>query len=131
VTDHKTGGRDGSQEPVIDGGRTLQPVLYALAAEKLFAREGTVTEGRLYFCTSTGRFSEQVVALDHRARRAAAQVAAAVGEALDGPFLPAAPSEGQCEQCQYRIVCGPYEEQHCARKPQENLESLSALRGWP
>jgi CRISPR/Cas system-associated exonuclease Cas4 (RecB family) len=131
VTDHKTGGRDGSQEPVIDGGRTLQPVLYALAAEKLFAREGTVTEGRLYFCTSTGRFSEQVVALDHRARRAAAQVAAAVGEALDGPFLPAAPSEGQCEQCQYRIVCGPYEEQRCARKPQENLESLSALRGWP
>jgi ATP-dependent helicase/nuclease subunit B len=131
VTDHKTGRRDGSRDPIIDGGRTLQPVLYALAAEKLFAGEGSVSEGRLYFCTSTGSFFEQVVALDQRARRAAAEVAAAIGEALDGPFLPAAPSEGECERCQYRIVCGPYEEQRCARKPQGNLESLSALRGWP
>ena len=67
-------------------------MLYALAAEKLFAGEGTVvTAGRLYFCTSTGGFSEQVVPLDERARDAAAQVAEAIGDAINRPFLPAAP----------------------------------------
>jgi hypothetical protein len=43
VTDHKSGKFDGNLRQVIDGGKTLQPVLYALAAEKLFAGEGTVT----------------------------------------------------------------------------------------
>ena len=81
VTDHKSGKFDGMLRQVIDGG-TLQPVLYALAAEKLFAGEGKVTEGRLYFCTSTGGFSEQVVRLDERARDAAVQVAEAVGDAI-------------------------------------------------
>jgi CRISPR/Cas system-associated exonuclease Cas4 (RecB family) len=130
VTDHKSGKFDGTLD-VIDGGKTLQPVLYALAAEKLFAGEGTVTEGRLYFCTSTGGFSEQVVPLDQRARDAAVQVAAAVGAAIDRPFLPAAPGERQCERCDYRVVCGPYEEYRSARKPQGNLDSLLTLRAWP
>src|SRR5439155_23133783 len=131
VTDHKSGKFDGMLRQVIDGGKTLQPVLYALAAEKLFAGEGKVTEGRLYFCTSTGGFSEQVVRLDERARGAAVQVAEAVGDAITRPFLPAAPAEGQCERCDYRAVCGPYEEYRSARKPQENLESLSAVRASP
>jgi len=43
----------------------------ARAAEKLFAGEGTVTEGRLYFCTSTGGFAEQTVLLNRPARDAA------------------------------------------------------------
>ena len=47
---------DGNFRQVINGGQTLQPVLYALAAEKLFTGEGLVTEGRLYFCTSRGGF---------------------------------------------------------------------------
>jgi hypothetical protein len=35
--------------------------MYALAAEKLFAGDGRVTEGSLYFYTSTGGFVEQTV----------------------------------------------------------------------
>jgi ATP-dependent helicase/nuclease subunit B len=131
VTDHKTGKFDGASHQVIDGGKTLQPVLYALAVEKLFAGEGKVTEGRLYFCTSTGGFSEQVVALDNRARDAAVKVAEAIGDAIDRPFLPAAPGERECERCDYRVVCGPYEEYRSARKPQENLDPLFTVRGWP
>jgi ATP-dependent helicase/nuclease subunit B len=131
VTDHKTGKFNGKLHQVIDGGKTLQPILYALAAEKLFAGEGKVTEGRLYFCTSTGGFSELVVPLDERARDAAVQLAEAVGDAITRPFLPAAPAEGQCERCDYRVVCGPYEEYRAARKPQGNLESLLAVRAWP
>src|SRR5262249_28562952 len=116
---------------IIDGGEMLQPVLYALAAEKLFAGEGTVTEGRLYFCTSTGGFSEQAVPLDQRARDAAVQVAEAVGDAITRPFLPAAPAGGECDRCDYRAVCGPYEEFRPARKPQGNLDLLNAVRALP
>ena len=39
VTDHKTGKATGEADQLIDGGKSLQPVLYALAAEKLFPRE--------------------------------------------------------------------------------------------
>ena len=69
VTDHKTGKADGKRGQLIDGGKSLQPLLYALAAEKLFAGEAKVTSGRLYFCTSTGGFAEQVVPLDERGAR--------------------------------------------------------------
>jgi ATP-dependent helicase/nuclease subunit B len=130
VTDHKTGKNPGESDLVIDGGRSLQPVLYALAAEKMFAGEGAVSEGRLYFCTTTGQFSEQAVALDARARNAAVVVATAIGEAIEQPFLPAAPGEGQCASCDYRPVCGPYEELRSARKPQDNLQSLHGVRAW-
>jgi ATP-dependent helicase/nuclease subunit B len=131
VTDHKSGKFDGKFRQVINGGETLQPVLYALAAEKLFAGEGTVTEGRLYFCTSTGGFAEQTVSLNERARNAAMQVAQAISDAITRPFLPAAPAEGQCERCDYRVVCGPYEEDRSARKPQGNLDPLNAVRALP
>jgi ATP-dependent helicase/nuclease subunit B len=130
VIDHKTGKCAGANDLVIEGGKSLQPVLYALAAEKLLAGEGEVSEGRLYFCTSAGQFSEQVVALDERARNAAVEVATAIGQAIERPFLPAAPSEGQCEGCDYRAVCGPYEELRSARKPQGDLELLQGLRAW-
>lgn len=131
VTDHKSGKFDGTLKQIIDGGKTLQPVLYALAAEKLFTDDGTVTEGRLYFCTSTGGFVEQTVPLHARARDAAVQVAEAVGDAITRPFLPAAPAEKQCERCDYRVVCGPYEEYRSARKPQGNLDLLNAVRALP
>jgi len=129
VIDHKTGRNAGVSEPVIEGGKSLQPVLYALAAEKLFEDE-KVSEGRLYFCTSIGQFSEQVVALDQRARDAAVDVATVIGRAIERPFLPAAPGEGECGHCDYRTVCGPYEELRSARKPQRDLDMLQTLRAW-
>ena len=114
----------------MHGGQSLQPLLYALAAEKLFAGE-TVTSGRLYFCTSTGGFAEQVVPLNERSRDAACQVAEAVGEFLAQPFLPAAPDRRQCDICDYRVVCGPHEERRTARKSRESLGPLLAVRALP
>ncbi|MER8387073.1 PD-(D/E)XK nuclease family protein [Mesorhizobium sp. M1380] len=131
VTDHKTGKADGKQGQLIDGGKSLQPLLYALATEKLFTSVANVTSGRLYFCTSTGGFAEHVVSLSDRARGAACQVAEAVGEAVSQPFLPAAPDKGECDLCDYRAVCGPHEERRTARKPQGNLELLLAVRALP
>jgi RecB family exonuclease len=131
VTDHKTGKAAAKSARLIDGGKSLQPLLYALAAEKLFVGQAKISSGRLYFCTSAGGFTEQVVLLDDHARAAAVQLAEAVGEAVAHPFLPAAPDKGQCDLCEFRVVCGPYEERRAARKPQRNLEPLLALRAMP
>ena len=131
VTDHKTGKANGSADQIVGGGKSLQPVLYALAAEKLFGQRPGVDGGRLYFCTSTGGFSELFVKLDQEARDVVATAAYNIGQALNQPFLPAAPLKGQCEMCEYRPVCGPYEEQRTRRKPKEALEQLLTLRGLP
>lgn len=129
VTDHKTGKDTGTARQMIDGGKALQPLLYALAAEKLFHGQATVSSGRLYFCTSAGGFSEQVISLDQHARVIADEVAGTIGNAIEKLFLPAAPDKGECERCDFRAICGPYEERRTARKPQRNIEPLLALRG--
>ncbi len=130
VTDHKTGKERFEAGGIVDGGRALQPVLYALAAEKLFPGSA-VDSGRLYYCTAAGGFEERRVPLDAAARAAAADVAKAVGAALDGAFLPAAPDEGACRWCDYRPVCGPYEELRVRRKYAPDLAALRKLRELP
>jgi RecB family exonuclease len=131
ATDHKTGKNISKHGQVIAGGESLQPVLYALAAEKLFAREGEVAAGRLYYCTATGGYAEHEVPLDATARRAADVLSEVVGDALGKPFLPAAPAKDRCRWCDYLVVCGPSEEARVARKPQDRLEPLQRLRTLP
>lgn len=127
VTDHKTGKERVAEGDVIRGGESLQPVLYALAVEKLFP-DAAVEGGRLYYCTAAGGFAVHEVALDARARAAAASVAATIGAALSEPFLPAAPAEGACRWCDYQGVCGPYEELRTGRKDAKRIGPLRALR---
>jgi ATP-dependent helicase/nuclease subunit B len=131
VTDHKTGRAEGKKDEVVRGAKSLQPLLYALAAEKLLADEAEVASGRLYFCTSYGGFTTREVVLNESTRELAAQIAGEIGEALSGPSLPAAPEKDACTYCDYRIVCGPYEEIRSAGKPQGRIESLLALRDLP
>ena len=69
VTDHKTGKVRAQKNFVIAGGKTLQPVLYALAAERILAEP--VRTGRLYYCTATGNYEERIVEIDENARAAA------------------------------------------------------------
>jgi len=128
ATDYKTGKARAVDGTIIGGGETLQPVLYALTLEKLFP-EQRIDSGRLYYCTSIGEFKEVTIPLDDEARDAAALVAKTVGEALDNGFLPAAPAPRGCEWCDYRPVCGPYEELRTSRiKRQDKLTALHALR---
>jgi CRISPR/Cas system-associated exonuclease Cas4 (RecB family) len=127
VTDHKTGRVRFEPGEVVRGGEALQPVLYALAAEKLFPG-ARVESGRLSYCTAAGGFTEREVPLDGAARAAAARVAEVVGGALEAGFLPAAPAPRACEYCDYRGVCGPYEELRTARKPRPELAPLESLR---
>ncbi len=110
ATDHKTGKVRAEKGSVVSGGEVLQPVLYALAVEKLLPGK-TVSGGRLYYCTQTGDYTAVEVPLDTRAREAAATVKAAVDEALTTGMLPAMPGgEYGCKYCDYRPICGPYEE---------------------
>ena len=130
ATDHKTGKARMPSRGVIAGGSGLQPVLYALALEKLNPA-ATVDGGRLYYCTSAGGFEEREIALDGAARHAADDLGRIVGEALEIPFLPAAPARGACEWCDYRVVCGPYEELRTGRKSRKEVERLHYLRSLP
>jgi RecB family exonuclease len=127
ATDHKTGKVSVKVDERVQGGAALQPVLYALALEKRFPQQ-VVESGRLYYCTAAGGFAERIVPLDGRARDAAATLAAAIDEALSTPLLPAAPKDGACRWCDYRVVCGPYEEQRTSKKPLDQLESLNRVR---
>jgi RecB family exonuclease len=129
VTDHKTGRISAPEGVVVGGGKVLQPVLYGLAAERLL--DARVLEGRLYYCTASGEFTDRVVPLDPRSRTAALDVVGIIGQALQDGFLPAAPGRNECAWCDYQAVCGPYEQVRVERKPAERLAALVRLRGMP
>jgi CRISPR/Cas system-associated exonuclease Cas4 (RecB family) len=126
VTDHKTGKLRAKEGFVVGGGEHLQPVLYALACERLLGRP--VREGRLYYCTSDGGYAERSVPIDDAAASAAEAVAQTIGQAIDDGFLPAAPAPNACRFCDYTIVCGTLEEQRTQRKPSDRLDPLLRLR---
>jgi CRISPR/Cas system-associated exonuclease Cas4 (RecB family) len=128
VTDHKTGKARIAEGELISGGKSLQPVLYALAMEKVEPAR-RVDSGRLYYCTSAGGFQEREVRLDDAARSSAEELAQVIGGALDEAFLPAMPDSGACRFCDYNVVCGPYEELRTGRKPIQRIEPLQRLRG--
>ena len=125
ITDHKTGSRTNIKpNAVVNHGQTLQPILYALAAEKLFP-DTMVEGGRLYFCTSNAGYKDHFVGLKDESRESATHVVATVGEALNAGFLPAAPEDGACRLCNFLTVCGPNEVRRVKRKP---TRSTSAAR---
>jgi RecB family exonuclease len=130
ASDYKTGKAHAKPGTVVKGGTVLQPVLYALALEKVLPGE-RVEGGSLYYCTSKGDFTSVPVPLDDQARAAATELATTLGDALDAGFLPAAPDQGACKYCDYQRVCGPYEEQRVTRKPKRELVPLSLLRRLP
>jgi ATP-dependent helicase/nuclease subunit B len=129
VTDHKTGKAWAKDGVVVGGGTVLQPLLYALAAERILGKP--VTAGRLYYCTATGEYAERVVPLDQLGREAVSKVVEVIDAALRQGLLPAMPQAGACSFCDYRRVCGPYEETRTQRKPLQRFEALRNLRSMP
>ncbi len=131
ATDHKTGKASKGRNLIVDGGRTLQPVLYALALEKLFP-EASVAGGSLFFCTSRGGFERRDVVLDDGARRSIATVTQTLRSLLQSSFLAAHPGGWwDCKYCDYASVCGPHEEARVKTKTQmpDALNGLRGLRG--
>ncbi len=71
------------------------------------------------------------VPLNDDSRRAAAGVLGEIDRGVEHGFLPAAPGEGECRWCDYRLVCGPDEEARIKRKHPRRMVSLNRLRGMP
>ena len=127
VTDYKTGANRTCEGMVLGAGEVLQPVLYGLAVEA--AMKERVTEGRLYFCTSVGGFSERVVPLHELTRQRGVLVLETINRAVERALLLPAPKERACSWCDFRELCGPQEELRASRKNGEPLEDLNVLRG--
>ncbi len=129
VTDHKTG-KVPAQLPVsVGGGEVLQPLLYGLAVEKLFGQK--VESGVLFYCTRRGSYTPAPVPLNEADRARISHVIKEIDAAVEKGFLPAAPKKDACTLCDYRMVCGPYEERRVKLKPQERLDALQQLRCLP
>lgn len=129
VTDHKTGRNRTTWKTVIGGGGTLQPVLYSLAVQQ--ALGATVTSGRLFYCTAPGGFTDHEIPINEANTRAGLEALEIVDRAIELGFLPAAPDEGACAWCDFRPVCGPYEEMRVGNKSPDKLGDLLALREKP
>ncbi|MEP6863249.1 MAG: PD-(D/E)XK nuclease family protein [Deltaproteobacteria bacterium] len=127
ATDHKTGKAKVERGSVIGGGKSLQPVLYALVLEKMLP-DAQVAGGRLYYCTTRGDFQDVIVPLDETALASANLLAATLRHHFERGFFPAAPDKGECTYCDFRAVCGPYEEQRAHLKAKEPLAQLRRLR---
>lgn len=129
VTDHKTGRALRERFVVLGHGEVLQPLLYALAAEHHL--DGVVEAGRLFYCTRRGEYETREVALNADTRQKASQVLGFIDKAVADGFLPAAPREKACAWCDFRTVCGPYEELRVRGKDRRGLADLQKLRGAP
>lgn len=127
ATDYKTGKVAVERGSTIDGGKSLQPALYALALERMFPG-AAVAGARLYYCTTRGDFTEITVNLDEGAREAAGVLARTLAFCLEQGFFPAAPAKDACKYCDYKRVCGPYEEMRLKKKDTKRLSQLTELR---
>jgi hypothetical protein len=134
ATDWKTGALPEALRGITQGGHVLQPLLYALALERMFPG-AQVSGGRLYFCTHAARYKIFEVPLSERAREAADVLAQAASDLIGNGLLAAAPEAGACERCDYRAICGPHEEERVTRVKQRDLgaqlRSLQLLRRLP
>jgi ATP-dependent helicase/nuclease subunit B len=130
VTDHKTGKRPEAIPRYVGGGKLLQPLLYGLAAQKLLGTD--VATGRLFYATQRGAFEAVDIPVDEKARLVLARLLSHIDTSIANGFLPPAPQKETCERCDYRSVCGPYEEQRYEEyknRRDERLDSLIEIRG--
>jgi ATP-dependent helicase/nuclease subunit B len=128
VTDHKTGKDRTKKGLVVGQGEYLQPLVYGLAVEAALKR--TVAEGRFFYCTADGGFNERCVPLNAMTKQSAETVLRTIDGGIAAPFLVAAPREDACVYCDFKEVCGPYEEIRFARKKDiQQLMQLKIMRG--
>jgi hypothetical protein len=128
VTDHKTGRNYTKRgETIVQGGRVLQPVIYAMALEALWPNE-QVYSGRLFFCTSAGQFDTHEIPLLGDARRFGVEALEIIDRSIEHGLLAASPDRGVCTFCDFQDVCGRDEEKRIRRKDSSRFADLQALR---
>lgn len=129
VTDHKTGKPPENTPAYVGGGLFLQPLLYGLAARRLLDTE--VECGRLLYATQRGEYKYAQIPITDRSRAFLAKLLQNIDGSIAQGFLPPAPQKDACGHCDYRPVCGPYEEFRSTKKNRqdERLEPLIEIRG--
>jgi ATP-dependent helicase/nuclease subunit B len=129
VTDHKTGKPPENPPAYVGGGLFLQPLLYGLAARRLLDSE--VECGRLLYATQRGEYKHAQIPITDRSRAFLAKLLQNIDGSIEQAFLPPAPQKEACGHCDYRPVCGPYEEFRTTKKNRhdERLEPLIEIRG--
>jgi CRISPR/Cas system-associated exonuclease Cas4 (RecB family) len=130
VVDHKTGRVPDRAVESIGGGEHLQPVLYALAAERAL-KNAHITSGRLFYSTLRQNYRAVDIPIHDGSRQRAEQAVGVIDRALDEGFLPAAPRKDGCKGCEYLVVCGPWEEERVAKKSPAELRPLFEIRRTP
>jgi ATP-dependent helicase/nuclease subunit B len=131
VTDHKTGKPPERIPAYTGGGRVLQPLLYALAAERIFG--ASVDSGRLFYATQRGAYQQIGITANASARRFLEKLLSNIDDSIASGFLPPVPEKDACGFCDYRVVCGPYEERRASRaknRQDERLDGLHEIRGF-
>ncbi|HLY15678.1 MAG TPA: PD-(D/E)XK nuclease family protein [Bryobacteraceae bacterium] len=129
ITDHKTGKPPQDLPKYVAGGVMLQPLAYAMAAERILGVPCEVS--RLSYCTQRGGYQEILFEVTPGHRRFFTHVLSLIDGEIDRGFLPAAPQQGACTYCDYAPVCGPNEESRTRKKRQDALEALQTLRNIP
>jgi RecB family exonuclease len=129
VTDHKTGKNRTRDRMIVGGGEVLQPVLYGLAVEHALGRP--VTESRLFFSTVAGGYASRSITLGETERRHGMEVLEIIDRAIEHGVVLPAPRKGACTWCDFRTVCGPWEETRVGRKDSTKLAELKILRRLP
>jgi len=129
VTDHKTGKNRTRDRMIVGRGEVLQPVLYGLAVEQALGRP--VKESRLFFSTVAGGYVSRSVSLGETERRHGLEVLEIVDRAIETGVVLPAPRPGACTWCDFRAVCGPWEETRVKRKDPTKLADLEVLRRLP
>jgi len=132
ITDYKTGKYRLTDRIEVNGGRTLQPILYAMAVEAVLG--GRVSSSRLSYCTAEGDYVERDWPVSGAAgdatRARGLEVLAVVDRAIASGHLPAAPDANACAYCDFQAVCGPGAQLVPRRKDSHALEDLKELRRW-
>ncbi len=129
VTDYKTGKNRTRDRMIVGRGEVLQPVLYGLVVEQALGRP--VKESRLFFSTVAGGYVSRSVSLGETERRHGLEVLEIVDRAIETGVVLPAPRQGACTWCDFRPVCGPWEETRVKRKDSTKLADLEVLRRLP
>jgi hypothetical protein len=90
----------------------------------------TVESGRLLYATQKGQYTPIEIRLDDRARQFLTKLLGNIDGSISGGFLPPIPDKDVCGFCDYRIVCGPYEERRLLKKDRrdDRLDTLYEIR---
>jgi ATP-dependent helicase/nuclease subunit B len=76
-----------------------------------------------------GTYKSIFVGLNEYNKKTLVKVLDGIDTSIRNGFLPAAPGEGACVNCDYLPVCGPYEEDRIKKKSRVELKTLTQIRG--